>query len=103
MYKLGLDELVGIIPETHDATGLFEIFPLPAADGFVHASYSMTQAARVLFSVYDMNGKAIRRLEVQAAAGLNTATLSLESVPAGIFLLEMQHNGQSVSKKIIIQ
>ncbi|UPK68528.1 chondroitinase-B domain-containing protein [Chitinophaga filiformis] len=63
--------------------------------------FTLPDAGRTRLAVYDMNGKAIAVLiNAQLSAGQYTVPFRSDKAPAGMYLLELQHNGRSCTKKL---
>jgi len=97
-------ELVGVvgIDEVQNLTGL-EIFPNPT-QGMVNVVYHTTDAEITNLRVLDLTGKVILSENLKNTnQGLNQEFVDLNGIQAGIYLLELNKNGNSVFQKLIIE
>jgi PKD repeat protein len=71
-------------------------YPNPA-NNLVRLSIPLSSNAPILINVYTVSGKLIRSTQVQGLAGSNQVSLPVQSLPSGMYYIEIQ-TGNSVSR-----
>ncbi len=80
----------------------FEIFPNPAAQS-AQINFKSFAGKNVKFSVLDILGKEVQKLEQNSASGTTqTLKLDLTPLPSAIYLVRMQIEGRVLTKKLIV-
>ncbi len=75
----------------------FETYPNPATDRLTVYSNELTGVFTI--SIFDLNGKVISSRQGSAA---QTTTVDVSDLPAGIYQLQLNSNGKSMTKQISI-
>lgn len=90
---------------TAATTDSFQLRLLPnPASGAATVAYSLTTPANVSISVQSLLGQTVRHLAVgQQAAGAQTQALSLQSLPAGLYLVKLQAGDQTQTTRLVIE
>lgn len=79
----------------------FTVYPNPAG-AFFTVKFSLPSNGYTTLAVYDMTGKQLLvPVSGQLTSGAYTKTISTASLPAGIYLIKLVHNGKVNSLKII--
>ena len=79
------------------------IYPNPIVQ-FATVSFSTDKATAVKISVTDMTGKLLKTITNQNfSEGNHEVKFNRESLPAGIFFLQLKTNDGVVMKKIMVQ
>lgn len=76
--------------------GTFSLYPNPSQD-YVNIDFSGLKSAPLSITLTDMNGKTITSIK---ANGGSTQTVSIDNLPAGNYLLNVNTASGSVNKKI---
>jgi PKD repeat protein len=78
------------------------IYPNPAVDA-LNIQFTLDEASKVGFKVFDIAGKAIQMVpEQQFGAGSNVHNLNVNTLESGVYLLRMEWKGNTLSKRFII-
>ncbi|HXC05758.1 MAG TPA: choice-of-anchor V domain-containing protein [Bacteroidia bacterium] len=82
----------------------FSFFPNPASDQ-IHLNYSLDKSAKVVISVYDMNGRLAATLldQTQDQGEQNFDAALPSSLSKGIYTLNLMVDGQATVKKLVIR
>lgn len=92
--------LIGI--EEAGNISVVEFYPNPAASS-VHISYVMTGADRVSLQLIDVTGRLVKITdEGMQASGLHQATLNLEDVSAGMYMLKVTVGKMQAAKRLVV-
>jgi hypothetical protein len=79
------------------------LFPMPAHD-LVNVQYELNQSAQVVVNLMDLSGKMVQHVfEGQQTAGAQQLRISTDALQSGIYLIQMQINGNAITKKLIVQ
>jgi hypothetical protein len=79
----------------------FTVYPNPAGASFT-VKFSLPSNGYTTLAVYDMTGKQLLvPINGQLSSGAYTKMVSAASLPAGIYLIKLVHNGKVKSLKII--
>ena len=97
--RISQDEL----PFEAEAKDLTEIsvFPNPASSK-VTLSFNAITEGDLSVRLMDMTGKAVRLQTVLARSGTNELTLDVADLPAGLYLVRMELNGEIVTRRLDI-
>ncbi|RMG21507.1 MAG: T9SS C-terminal target domain-containing protein, partial [Bacteroidetes bacterium] len=80
----------------------FSVFPNPARQ-WINIRYELPVSAKVSFSLLDLSGKEVKRLEQgQLAAGVQQARLQPGQLAAGTYLLLIELDGRRVKYQKIM-
>lgn len=64
--------------------------------------FTLQEAGQTSLIVYAMDGHAVGVLANEMLnSGQHTRTLNGRSIPAGVYLLKLVHNGKMINKKVI--
>ncbi|MCB0704520.1 MAG: T9SS type A sorting domain-containing protein [Saprospiraceae bacterium] len=77
------------------------LFPNPAKDEF-EVKLVLPEARDAQLQLFDLTGRMIR-LEDSKTAGQHHWRIGVEDLPSGIYLVRIQVEGQSISKKLIVE
>jgi photosystem II stability/assembly factor-like uncharacterized protein len=88
----------GVGQETKDLK--FEIYPNPASEKFQVAGCRLRVDA-VTVELFDLNGRKL--LEKHFPAGNETTEVDVSGLQNGVYMIQLQFENQTVSKKLIIQ
>ncbi|MEM1325981.1 MAG: S8 family serine peptidase [Bacteroidota bacterium] len=75
-----------------------QLSPNPASN-FVNIQYQATDDEQVIFTIYDINGRIVQRLEQAALSGVIGVNLDL---PAGMYFVEMRSEQRQMVEKLIV-
>lgn len=78
------------------------VYPNPATD-VLNINLSSRQSQQVELNLLDITGRKLRSEALLMGEGENTHRLSLEGIPAGIYLLEMRGTNSFSAQRIVIQ
>jgi hypothetical protein len=67
-------------------------------------SYTIPEAAKVRFSVYDITGKIIKELSKEEKPGFYSEKIDMSDVPAGVYFIKMEASGKefTATDKVIL-
>ncbi|MEO8760232.1 MAG: thiol protease/hemagglutinin PrtT [Bacteroidia bacterium] len=86
-----------------EATTGLNIYPNPSA-GIVNVSFNLTEKQNVSVNVVDMLGRTVETIPAQQyASGETVLTIGSKAYQAGVYFVNINMNGQQVSKKIIVE
>lgn len=80
---------------------LFQNNPNPFKDN-TKISFNLPEAMNANITVYDLTGKVVKSLDVNAAKGLNTVELDQMNVSPGVFYYTLQAGAHKQTKKMVI-
>jgi hypothetical protein len=101
------DELYGVQLKyrTNSANGVFALYqntPNPFADE-TFIRFSLEEAEQANLTIYDVNGKVIRRYEIDGAKGMNEIRIaSGELTAAGILYYQLDTRKQTATKRMVV-
>ena len=88
---------------TVEAVRDLAVRPVPAVAGqALQVDLSLPQAAETTLMLTDLYGRTMQQERYNWAAGQQQATLSTANLNAGVYLLQIQANGQSTTQKVVI-
>jgi hypothetical protein len=70
-----------------------KVYPLSAGN-IIHVIYSSKNASDVLLHVYNNNGSEVYREKRKIIQGVNDFNITIENLPAGIYILKMNDGGK---------
>lgn len=76
------------------------MYPNPIGSGDLNIDIRIPQSAQVDLSVLDARGKIVREMSLELEAGPNHTTLSMADLAAGPYLIRLQGDGVSVTRKV---
>ncbi len=88
------------IAENNAITGN-TIFPNPANTN-ANINFNLEKAGVVQITVYNVLGESMQTQTINATSGKNQATLNVENLPAGIYLVQIQIGNQIATKSLVI-
>lgn len=88
--------IVGVAVEELSAFD-FEMFPVPVSD-FLHVKTAVQDG--LAYQLFDLNGKAVSFMEDNKSG--QSFTIDLRKLSKGIYFLRLNHSGESISKKFLI-
>ena len=99
MVITGNDESLFVKP----ATKLYPLYPNPVNDKMT-VGFSLAKPEKVSLSLYDINGKTVRKLTQNQyfPAGRHSLEFSVEKLPAGMYMFRMEAGGFSESQKLML-
>lgn len=88
---------------TNDLSIGVEAWPVPARTT-VHVNYAVAGGLRVKLRLVDLNGKVVREMEEHTAQpGIQRATLDVQDLPAGLYLLNVSDDrGQRGTCRVVV-
>jgi hypothetical protein len=90
------------LPEAPDALVLRGSAPHPVR-GTSEISFRMPTAGRAVLSLYDVQGRLVRRLvDGEVAAGENRVTLRAGGLAGGVYWVRLEAGGESVARKVVL-
>ncbi len=90
------------IAEVLNPISLVDVFPNPASSS-VNISYSLNDAHIVSIRLFDAVGREVKLVNVQKqASGLHHLAIDLKDVSAGIYLLKVDADGSSITKRVAV-
>ena len=95
-----VDEFVGIKKVSQNSE--FLIYPNPASD-FVAIVFSSEKAVESEVSIFDYTGKNLYSERMEIKDGLNIHKLNAETLPGGLYFINIRTSEKTVTKRIIIQ
>lgn len=78
------------------------VYPNPARD-LLTISLSSQQASALKIQLLDMTGRQVLTSDWQVIEGEGSKELSLQGIPAGVYLLELRSNNGFAAQRIVIQ
>jgi uncharacterized delta-60 repeat protein len=83
-------------------TGGLVCFPDPF-DAVATVQFELLEASQVILAVYDLNGREVARLaDERLPSGKHVRTFEAGSLPAGIYLVRLQAEGWTLSRKVAL-
>lgn len=90
----------------HDATGdvgSMAVYPNPVSSEELTVAFSLKESRPARLYIYDYSGRCVFHKNVNARRGMNRETFSMQSLPAGIYLLTLEAGSQKASQKIVVR
>jgi Secretion system C-terminal sorting domain len=81
----------------------WEIYPNPTDKDEITLSYSAVQNGKISVYIYNAIGQIVHQTEINATVGINTETLNLPTLPAGVYLLKTADESNRVLIRKIIK
>jgi len=100
-YVVGVNTSVN---EFSRSVSLNGIYPNPAAiNGDVFATFNVKQASTISFKIFNITGQIVKpTLSRNFAAGDYVEQLDIKGLKAGVYLVSVDVNGQTITKKLTI-
>ena len=81
---------------------LDKVYPSPTTDR-IHLNFSTPEETDLLVRVTDVNGQLVLEQQIYAQKGRQSTTLSLQSLPAGVYLLSMSDGNNALAPVRIVK
>jgi|GEM_PF-752802 len=91
--------------DVEDVEGLesFDIFPNPVSNNQpVIVTLQSKESMKGDLEMYNVNGQLIHNQDIQVAASLNSYSLDVQDLPAGLYVIHLEFEEGTVQKKLII-
>jgi hypothetical protein len=79
------------------------VFPNPVISGTGSASFTLEKSADVVLNLHDITGKIIRRQTAEGSKGENAVLFDFKNVAAGLYILRIETELQSVNMKVVVK
>ena len=89
------------ITKTNSTIEDFSVFPNPANNEFT-ISFDVKQSSELVLSVYDLNGRLIKKLEETRVQGPYRRNFNVAEISSGTYFIKVSANSQTISQKITI-
>ncbi len=99
--RLALSPVLGV-NEISNESGGFSLYPNPTS-GQLFVSFNDIKTDDLKFTVFDMLGQSVRMVDAGKTYGVGSYTFDLADIASGVYFIQAQYNGQTVSKKFIKQ
>lgn len=97
-----LNALSSGLPDLAALSGI-EVYPQPAA-GQLNFTYNLVQGNSIKLALYDFSGKTIADMHTDnLVAGKGNMSLSTENLERGMYILVAELNGQTITRKVLLQ
>ena len=83
------------------AEPVLKLYPNPASSK-LNVEYLSTTTGAVKLSVYNLSGQRVMLTEAEAAEGMNTQSLSTDALSNGVYIFEINNNGETQRQKFTI-
>ncbi len=97
-----LHAIVDVREHSMPSLYLGQNMPNPA-ENFTSVPYSIPCRGRVTFSISNVAGQVLLTYTVYSAAGCNSFTLPIHTLPAGVYFYSMTFQGQRLVRKMVIK
>jgi hypothetical protein len=77
-----------------------EVFPNPTYD-FVNVSFKLDQSSRVQIRLTGTDGRLLRQSSMDLSAGTQLLPFSLQGLPQGVYVLQVQTDAGNATEKIV--
>jgi hypothetical protein len=88
-----------VLTRTDKGFNIASVFPSPTQDEVTVQFNTTTSEERIRLRVTDIMGRLLLEQPIEAQKGLNTTTLSLANLPAGMYLISLD-NGTVLSTPV---
>ena len=102
MYKINLDQLLGIQPPQQQFTFAFSVFPNPVTSEAVTTTMTLSESGGIALSLFDVDGKIIREEKENGVKGKRSMKFDLKNISSGVYFLQLKTENQSATQKIIV-
>jgi len=96
-FRIDDVKLTGVDPTANTKNEMldkFKIYPNPVSNGIVYITNQNNDDLNV--KIYDITGKMLKNVKA-------TDKVSIENFASGIYLMKIELNGQSITKKIVVK
>ncbi len=85
------------------SNGAMQAYPNPAST-FVNLSFTLEKSeTKASIELYDFNSRLIKQVQINnLTAGKNTETLSLENIPAGVYMVVVRFSNSFMQTKVVL-
>lgn len=84
------------------STPTFEVRKVTQQGSRVQVAYQSQQAGATTIQLFDLLGKPVATQTTNNGTGNNVAYLDVSAVPAGIYFVSVQQNGQRITKRLML-
>jgi len=96
-YVAGLTEMSGT-----DLTQVMTVYPNPATTSAT-VNLHVAQATHVSLQLIDFTGKMVSEKSFEATQGEHQLNVQTSALKAGVYFVQLNMNGQTISKKLIVE
>jgi hypothetical protein len=96
-FRIDDVKLTGVDPTANTKNEMkdkFKVYPNPVSDGMVYITNQNNDDLNV--KIYDITGKMLKNVKA-------TDKVSIDGFATGIYLMKIESNGQSITKKIVVK
>jgi len=90
---------VSVSEQTIDAV-TFSFYPNPANEN-ITLNYSLTESAKVSYTIFDLTGKQVQTDSANRFPGAQQQTIDINNLHAGTYLLSLNTNGKIITKRFV--
>jgi hypothetical protein len=90
-----------VVREEPSPGAAFKVYPNPSATGQVQLDFGLALEESGALEVMDVQGRALKRLGLEA--GVVSARLDVQHLPAGIYLLRLHAGARVATQRVILQ
>lgn len=102
LNSLTYSSLTGV-DEHHDVISAFDEYPNPVHDVInVHLN-NISNVKNIHYNIYNILGSSVMSNKISRMSSATNAQINVESLPAGIYMLEINIDGVSSARKVVIQ
>ena len=101
---------IGVISATEDVlldaeTLGLSLYPVPSSGEELNVEFTLEESSPYAISIFDLQGQAIseNQLKGEGVAGINTVSLNELTLNTGFYVLKLDLEEGSVSRKFVIQ
>jgi len=91
---IGVDELTSVSE--------MNVYPNPAND-VINLSFNGIESSKMNISLIDQTGRVVREEQFNFSTGLNNHSLNINNVASGVYELQLNVAGKSVSRKVVVE
>ncbi len=81
----------------------FGVYPNPSADKKINVVCDLKSADKNSVAIYNLTGAKVYEKELGSQAGFFNQEIDLGHLSGGVYVLQLQSGGQSVTKKVVLQ
>ncbi len=82
---------------------IFEVYPNPISQSAI-VSFSLNEESPVVIQIMDVNGRSLKVIaQKDFSQGSHEATFNRESLPAGVYFLQLKTNEGVMMKNMVIE
>ncbi|HOY06452.1 MAG TPA: T9SS type A sorting domain-containing protein [Saprospiraceae bacterium] len=108
-YRLRTTDLDGqavlssiVVLTRQDVLGIDKVYPSPTTDR-LHINFTVPGESELQIHVTDITGKIVLEQQISASKGRQSTFLSLQSLPAGVYLLSMNDGSTAITPVRIVK